>query len=404
MVFRAGLRGRTIRALALLTIALSSAGVAAEEPEAGPAPAASEGAAESTDPEEPPAEPEKPPAEPERPTTWTPPQPSATEFDWVQVDSGEWIKGDFERLRERKVLFDSDKFDEQDLDWHEVVVFYLPRVKTFRLEGRRVLRGTGEMRGSVVRIRTKDGVVHEFERRELVSITRGQGGELDRWSTNLGLGLTARRGNTDTSDLTADAKIMRETAFTRWSAQYTGNFSKTDNEKTANNHRVYSSLKVYITRRLFMEAPFAEYFTDEFSNVDHRVTPGAALGYDVVLGSWIEWDVSLGPAYQYTLLDSVTTGDDDESHDFAGVFTTNIEIDLPRGTDFDTSYRLIPVPTDPDRTSHHFESELSFDIWGPLDLDVSFILDRIENPEKESDGTRPESNDYRVVVGFGLDF
>ena len=62
------------------------------------------------------------------------------------------------------------------------------------------------------------------------------------------------------------------------------------------------------------------------------------------------------------------------------------------------------VITDLGLTSHHLLSTLSFDIWGPLDLDVSFTWDRVEQPVARDDGSVPESDDYRLSVGIGIDF
>jgi hypothetical protein len=56
------------------------------------------------------------------------------------------------------------------------------------------------------------------------------------------------------------------------------------------------------------------------------------------------------------------------------------------------------------KTSHHFESILSVDMWGPLDLDLTFMLDRIEEPKQENDGTRPEENDISILAGMSIEF
>ena len=59
--------------------------------------------------------------------------------------------------------------------------------------------------------------------------------------------------------------------------------------------------------------------------------------------------------------------------------------------------------TDWDRTSHHLASVFSFEVWGPLDLDISFIWDRIEKPEDDPDGDAPESDDLQLTVGVSLE-
>ena len=56
------------------------------------------------------------------------------------------------------------------------------------------------------------------------------------------------------------------------------------------------------------------------------------------------------------------------------------------------------------QTNHHAESILSFDIWGPLELELTFIFNRVNSPVEGADGETPKSNDYRITVGLGVDF
>ena len=51
---------------------------------------------------------------------WEPPPPLPDEFDWIQLTSGEWLKGEIKRLYERKLEFDSVKLDLQEFDWKDV--------------------------------------------------------------------------------------------------------------------------------------------------------------------------------------------------------------------------------------------------------------------------------------------
>ena len=147
---------------------------------------------------------------------WAPPLPSAEEYDWLQVRSGEWLKGELKRLRDGRVIFDSDEFDKLDLNWRKVASFYLPRPHSFRVQGR-VLFGTAELRGDVLRIRTPEAVV-EFDRDELDSIAQGTGRELDWWGLKLGLAANFREGNTESVDIQGDGELRRETATTRRTA------------------------------------------------------------------------------------------------------------------------------------------------------------------------------------------
>ena len=69
-----------------------------------------------------------------------------------------------------------------------------------------------------------------------------------------------------------------------------------------------------------------------------------------------------------------------------------------------TTYSVLAVVTDLEKTSHHGESVLDFDIWGPLDFELSLIFDRIEEPVPDASGNQPSSNDLRMTAGLSLDF
>ena len=157
-------------------------------------------------------------------------------------------------------------------------------------------------------------------------------------------------------------------------------------------------LDVFLTSRFYVTVPRIDYYKDEFKNLKHRVTPSAGIGYEFVRNTFMELDVSTGAGYQFT-----ESEDGDTADDFAGTLGIALDFDLPGGSELDNTYGLQAVFTDLDKTSHHFESILSVDIWGPLDLDLTFILDRIEKPE-EDDGDQPDSNDITVMAGFSIDF
>jgi hypothetical protein len=331
--------------------------------------------------------------------TWEPPEPSTQEWDWVRLDSGEWLKGDLLRLFRDEVDFDSDEFDELRFDWDKVRYFRLPRPHGFRLEGRRLVRGSAEMRDDVIRVKTLEGELQEFPRGELIGIVQGDGSELDRWSANFGVSLSARRGNTDQSDLYGSADLVRETEFARWQTEYRGTFSEVEGGRTANNHRVTSGYDHQISRHFFLRIPGFEFYSDEFQNIEYRLTPSVGVGYDLVDSADVEWTVVTGAAAQYTEFE-----DGNADTDYAQLFETRIEIDLPRDVEFDNSYRLQLIATDLDKTNHHSESVLSFEVWDPVDFDVKFIWDRIENPQRDNDGKRPKRDDFRLTMGLSLDF
>jgi hypothetical protein len=340
--------------------------------------------------------------EPPPPGEWAPPLPDALQFDWLQVRSGEWLKGELLRLRDYRVHFDSDEFDELDLDWEKVTAFYLPRPHSFRVADR-VVFGTAELRGELLRVRTPDGVL-EFPRSELSAIAQGSGSELDWWSLRIGGSVNLREGNSRQTELSGNAELRRETAMTRMVSTYRGTYAKADGTQNANNHRSLTKFDYFLTRRFYWTIPFVEVYADEQQELDLRLSPGSALGYELLRTSWVELEMSLGTGYQYTRL-SGKAEETRTSHDLAIVYSAELDFDLPGGTEWDNVYRLQLVATDYGKTSHHAESVLSFDVWGPLDLDVSGTWDRIQDPAKvDDDDDDPKRDDFRLLVGLSLEF
>jgi hypothetical protein len=49
-------------------------------------------------------------------------------------------------------------------------------------------------------------------------------------------------------------------------------------------------------------------------------------------------------------------------------------------------------------------STLSLELTKRFDLDLSFVWDRISNPKAGADGITPKQDDFRLIVGLGVDF
>jgi len=323
------------------------------------------------------------------------------EYDWVQMKSGEWLKGEFTMLEDDTLYFDSDEFDEQSLDWADVETLISSGPHIFRLDGEKpVIKGTFEMKDGVVRIDTGDSA-REVPSARLLAILPGEGRELDYWHAKASVGFSVRSGNTNQSDLTTRIEVRRQTANTRFRTKYLGNISELEGDATANSHSVPSSFDYFLTQRLFLNLASLNYHQDEFQNLDSRLTAGMGIGYEFYKNSWVSWEVVGGAAYQSTKFIEVASGSLQAS-DVAATISTEIEFDLPRGLEWDNLYSAQVVVTDIDKTSHHAESVVAFDIWGPLELDLSFIFDRIESPAPTATDV-PASNDYRMTVGLALD-
>ena len=62
-------------------------------------------------------------------TGWSPNAPAMpTEYDWVQLSSGEWLKGELISMYREELEFDSDELGLLVLDWDDVVVYTQPKI------------------------------------------------------------------------------------------------------------------------------------------------------------------------------------------------------------------------------------------------------------------------------------
>ena len=330
---------------------------------------------------------------------WAPPEPGPSTWDWARIDSGEWLKGELIVMQSKSLSFDSDEFNEMEFDWEDILDLRLARPRVFRRKGNRIYMGMGELREGVLRIRQADGEIVEIPHDELVSITYPNDQEIQRWSVKIGANLAARTGNTDQQDFGANGLIRRDATYSRWDNRYNGAIGKVDGDKTTNNHRASTMLDLMITNQFFVRVPYFEFYSDEFQNIDARYTTGLGLGYEPIDNRFAEFRVTIGTAGQVT-----DNAGGTRSTDAAVLSSAELALDLPRDLDLDLRYALQLLVTDIGRTSHSTSAVLSFEVWDPIDLDVGAYWDRIEQPERDGNGDRPKSDDFRLTVGLSVEF
>ena len=113
----------------------------------------------------------------------------------------------------------------------------------------------------------------EFPQMELISIVYPTESEFRNWRIQIGAALAARQGNSEQQDVSVDASLRRNRAFTRWTNTYTGVFSRVDGERTTNNHRAATDFDYLVGNRFFIRLTSFEFFLDQFQNIDGRYTP-----------------------------------------------------------------------------------------------------------------------------------
>jgi putative salt-induced outer membrane protein YdiY len=328
-----------------------------------------------------------------------PPASELAKSDWIKLDSGEWVRGKIEHMRDGDLSFDSDKLDDLVISWDDVAELHSPAVNRFVFEDQDdpqaqiIVEGPAMLVGDTVTVNV-DGEPQSYPRRRILAILEGRRREINNWSFGAGLGMTARAGNTRSVDLGLNAYVKRESARSRWNTTYLGAIATVDGETNTDNHRVNSRFDWFLTRRLYLIPLLFDFYKDRFQDIKYRLTPAAGLGYEVFSLKSITWDVLAGAGYQYTRFTS-----DDREGTFVTVLGTGFEADITRYLEFDFLYYLNLGVPDLAKTTHHGESGFDFDIWGPLDFEVNFTFDRQEDPP-----AGVKKDDFRMIVGLGVDF
>ncbi|MCZ6807571.1 MAG: DUF481 domain-containing protein [Deltaproteobacteria bacterium] len=326
-------------------------------------------------------------------------------FDWVRLVSGEWLKGEIKRMRDDNLEFDSDKLGLQNIDLADVTEVHSPQVHTYVFDDRITAIGRGVITADKVIVETDEGT-KTFDRSELESIVSGGGREKDWWSMKLGFGLTLNRGNTD--QLTYDLKFntRREDQMTQMDLNYNASFGRTFGVQNVNRHLGESSFKVFLSSRWFVTPAFGQLFNDEFQNIKFRATPATGAGIHIIDAPNVKWDFQTGIGYQYlNYLDDSQITTDNPQHDAFIPLYTYVDFDITGDIDFTVGWLTNLVVTTIGNTNHTGKADLSIELTSVIDLDISFLYLRTENPAPPPDpATDPpiEKNDYQLVIGISL--
>jgi len=330
-------------------------------------------------------------------------------FDWIQLTSGEWLKGDLKVLYNYKLEFDSDKLDLLTFDFEDVNQIRTHKYFGIRIEDRAtdggpaLFYGYVSMTGNKV-IVTADDQSREFKRNQLVSIAQSGQKELELWSGDISLGTNVKGGNTQSIDFTVTASVKRRVASSRIVLDYIGNYTEADYTETSNNHRLSGYRDFFLSRKFFWRQLFAEYYRDPFKNLDNQSSLSTSLGYHLIYAPKTEWDISAGLGARYTKYVSVEPGENRDNTSPALDAGMKYDTELTKAMDLLVDYSFQIVEKDAGRYTHHFITALSTDLTDDIDLDISFIWDRIQDPQVDSDNVVPYKNDYQMVVGLGVEF
>lgn len=327
---------------------------------------------------------------------------SSPSFDWIMINSGEWLKGRVKSMLDDKLEFDSDELDIQSFDWEDVYFLYSPKLNGVRTEEKTTDYGTLWI--DRTNITVTSGITNQYPRNTVLGIAPGGPKERNYWSGNISVGFSIRSGNVNQTDFNSSAGLKRITPATRLALDYLGNYSEVDNLENANNHRVSLSFDVFLSKRLFVRTPFAEYYRDPFQNIQGRTTIGAGLGYDILDRSKVDWSVTAGPAYQTLRYISVLPGEDIKRNTPAAVLSTDLDWDITSKLELIFQFSTQISSTDAGGVTSHLLTKFEYEVTKILDIETSFILDRTSRPQQDQNGVTPKKNDVRLVFGLGLEF
>ena len=326
-------------------------------------------------------------------------------FDWVQLVSGEWIKGNIARMRNDKMEFDSDKLDMLKLDFADVMLVHSPQVNTYVFDDLASATGPAVITAEQVIVQTDEGT-KTFPRSELESIVEGEK-ERDWWSMKLRFGLTLNKGNTDQLTYDINFNTRREDEVTLLDLNYNTTFGRTGGTQNVNRHLGEFLFNVFLGSRWWVTPAFGQLFNDRFQNIRFRATPAAGAGVHIIDAPKAKWDFVTGMGYQYLNYkdaSQLTSGSNPQHDGFIPLFTY-ADFDITGDIDLTLSWLTNLVFTTIGNTNHTGRAELAVELTKVIDLDIAFLYLRTEQPAPPPDPVAPaiKKNDYQLVVGISLE-
>lgn len=326
-------------------------------------------------------------------------------FDWVRVDSGEWLKGELKGMRDGKLEFDSDKFDAQDIDFTDVTEIHSPHVYTYVFEDQTSELGRGVITADKVIVQTDEGA-KTFDRSELQTIVPGGEREKEWWSMKLGFGLTFNRGNNDQLTYNLTFNVHREDRSTLLNLDYGSSFGRTSGVQNVNRHIGGVVFQVFLSKPWFVAPAFGQLLNDRFQNIKFRAAPATGAGVHIIDAPNVKWDFVTGIGYQYlNYFDATQVTEGNPQNDAFIPFYTYADFNITSDIEFTASWLTNLVVTTIGNTNHTGKADLSIELTFVLDLDISFLYLRTEQPAPPPDPTAPplQKNDYQLVVSIALE-
>ena len=332
---------------------------------------------------------------------WKSPDSMPVEDDWIMLSSGEWLRGKIEVLYEDDLEFDSDDLDLLHIDWEDVAEVRSAQILSIRFSDGVVRTGKVMVRNGLIYF---DGSSDPHYVSEIVSMAAGEDIESNFWTLEIDFGGSAQSGNTNEKIFTGGIEAKRRTNNSVFDFTYTGFISKVEKERNAENHRLSSNMNVFLQRNFFWRVYNFEYFKDKFQNIDDRFTIGSGIGYQILDEDEISWDISVSPSYQFTRFDTVEIDNDRTQGSPALVVDTEFEYEITDDLEWEIQFTPQFTEKDSGLYKHYLKTTLDIELTGDLDLELSYIWERTEEPQRDDEGNVPDQNDTWVTFGLSYEF
>lgn len=321
-------------------------------------------------------------------------------WDWIQLDSGEWLKGTIKAMYRNELEFDSDELDTLTFDWEDIARIRSGRVYSVRIDEETTRTGLLEMEDGTLSI--ADGQGQEVGQYEIIAIAPGGDDPTANWSARLSFSAGFRSGAVEEKDLSARGVLQYRTAKSRAYFDFLANYNESSTEVTANDYRATSYFDSFWKQNVFFRLVSVDYYRDPLQNISSRWTVSSAVGYTLFSNRKTDWDVTLGPAWQRTVFDEVGSGEDTAENELAVVFTSQLDTEITKRIDFSATFNY-QLSGGRQGSMLHLLAVLEYELTDRIDFDTTLIWDYIGEPEPTSDGSRPDRNDVRLTFGIGFE-
>jgi putative salt-induced outer membrane protein YdiY len=328
-------------------------------------------------------------------------EPEGEGWDWVMIDTHEWLKGTIKEMRSGDIVFDSDKFGDLTFSFGDVLVLHSSHENVFVTDEGETFVGTAEMRDGHLLV-TSQGTVHAMDQAQVLSVVSSSTSEIENWDFAASFGSTLRRGNTDSFDYSAYARLRRTDAFNRASLQYDGAFGMLNGVDNAHKHLGQAAWEIFLSP-LFYAKPFLGSIQyDRFANLDTRWVVGAGAGIHLIDDYGVTLDFDLTGGFTQTNYISVQAGSPTRRDDALIRPHLNFTWDITDDIDWEIDWTTSIIATDPAYTFHRGTTRFNTELTDLLTLTYSAIYDRQETTVARADGTLPVRDDIAMTVSVGV--